>query len=171
MKRRALIWLAFGLCVTAVAFAMARLGATALDLERAEARLRRQSALDENLQLALWRMDSALAPLIAEEGTRPYFTFTAFYPAERAYTQMFEVVNKGDVLVASPLLTYASHRVRLHFQFDPVGKLTSPQVPDGNMRDLAESRFIPPERLEASARRLDELRRLVSRPAIAITSA
>ena len=34
------------------------------------------------------------------------------------------------------------------------------------MRDLAESRFIPPERLEASARRLDELRRLVSQPAM-----
>ena len=57
-------------------------------------------------------MDSALAPLIAEEGTRPYFTYTAFYPAERAYTHMFEVVEKGDVLVASPLLTYASPRVR-----------------------------------------------------------
>ena len=80
---------------------------------------------------------------------------------------MFEVVEKGDVLVASPLLTYASPRVRLHFQFGPDGRLTSPQVPDGNMRDLAESRFLPPERLEASARRLDELRRLVSQPAMA----
>jgi signal transduction histidine kinase len=169
MKRPALIWLTFGLCVALAAFAMARLGTTALDLERAEARMRRQAALDENLQLALWRMDSALAPLIAEEGTRPYFTFTAFYPAERAYTHMFEVVDKGDVLVASPLLTYASPRVRLHFQFDPDGRLTSPQVPDGNMRDLAESRFLPPERLEASARRLDELRRLVSRQAMDVS--
>lgn len=166
MKRTALIWLAFGLCVSLAAFAMARLGATALELERAEARIRRQAALDENLQLALWRMDSALAPLIAEEGTRPYFTFTAFYPAERAYTHMLEVLDKGDVLVASPLLTYASPRVRLHFQFEPDGHLTSPQVPEGNMRDLAESRFIAPERLEASVRRLDELRRLVSRPAM-----
>jgi signal transduction histidine kinase len=166
MKRTALIWLAFGLCVALAAFAMARLGATALELERAEARMRHRAALDENIQLALWRMDSALAPMIAEEGTRPYFTFTAFYPAERAYTQMLEVVEKGDVLVASPLLTYASPRVRLHFQFDPEGRLTSPQVPEGNMRDLAESRFIVPERLEASARRLDELRRLVTRPAM-----
>lgn len=166
MKRTGLIWIAFGLCVALAAFAIARLGATALALERAEARIRHQAALDENLQLALWRMDSALAPLIAEEGTRPYFTFTAFYPAERAYTHMLEVVDKGDVLVASPLLTYASPRVRLHFQFEPDGLLTSPQVPEGNMRDLAESRFIAPERLEASSRRLDELRRLVTRPAM-----
>ncbi|HWE38378.1 MAG TPA: HAMP domain-containing sensor histidine kinase [Isosphaeraceae bacterium] len=168
MKRPLVIWLAFGLCVVLAAVAMQRLGAMALDLERAEARTRRQAALDENLQLALWRMDSDLAPLIAEEGTRPYFTYTPFYPAERAYTHMLEAVDKGDVLVASPLLTYASPRVHLHFQFGPDGRLTSPQVPDGNLRDLAESRFIPPARLEASARRLDELSRLVSRPAMAV---
>jgi signal transduction histidine kinase len=166
MKRPGWIWLAFGLCVALAALAMTRVGAMALDLERAEARTRRQAALDENLQLALWRMDSALAPLIAEEGTRPYFTYTAFYPAERAYTHMFEVLKKGDVLVASPLLTYASPRVRLHFQFGPDGRLNSPQVPDGNMRDLAESRFLPPGQLEAAARRLADLRLLVSQPAM-----
>jgi signal transduction histidine kinase len=141
---------------------MARLGAMALELGRAEARLRRQAALDENVQLALWRMDSALASLIAEEGTRPYFTYSAFYPAERAYTHMFEVVGKGDVLVPSPLLTFRSPRVRLHFQFGPDGRLTSPQVPDGNMRDLAETRFLRPQRLEESARRLGTLRQIIS---------
>ena len=168
MKRPGSIWLAFGLCVALAALAMIRVGAMALELERAEARTRRQAAQDENLQLALWRMDSALAPLIAEEGMRPYFTYTAFYPAERAYTHMFEVVEKGDVLVASPLLTYASPLVRLHFQFGPDGRLNSPQAPDGNMRDLAESRFLPPGQLEVTARRLDDLRRLVSQPAMAL---
>src|SRR5262249_25010336 len=127
MKRPGWIWLAFGLCVALAALAMTRVGAMALELERAEAPARRQSALDENVQLALWRMDSALAPLIAEEGMRPYFTYNAFYPAERAYTHMFEMLKKGDVLVASPLLTYASPRIRLHFQFGPDGRLGSPQ--------------------------------------------
>src|SRR4051794_39683871 len=108
MKRPGFIWIVFGLCVGLSAIAMTRLGATAFELERAEARPRRQAALDENVQLALWRMDSALAPLIAEEGSRPYFTYTAFCPAERAYTHMFEVVGKGDVLVPSPLLTFSS---------------------------------------------------------------
>lgn len=173
MKRPGSIWLAFGLCVALAALAMIRVGAMALELERAEARTRRQAALDENLQLALWRMDSALAPLIAEEGMRPYFTYSAFYPAERAYTHMFEVVAKGEVLVASPLLTFASPLVRLHFQFGPDGRLNSPQVPGGNMLDLAESRFLTRDQLETSARRLDDLRRLVSRPAMdmACTSA
>lgn len=171
MKRAGLIWVVFALCVTLAALAMARLGATALELERAEARLRRQAALDENVQLALWRMDSALAPLIAEEGMRPYFTYTAFYPAERAYTHMFEVVGKGDVLVPSPLLTFRSPRVRLHFQYGPDGRLTSPQVPDGNMRDLAEARFVRPDRLEDSARRLAALESIVSPSAMALACA
>lgn len=160
------IWLAFGLCVTLAALAMTRVGAMALELERAESRIRRQAALDEDLQLALWRMDSALAPLIAEEGMRPYFTYSSFYPAERAYTHMLEAVNKGDVLVASPLLTYTSPRILLHFQFGPDGRLNSPQVPEGNMRALAESRFLPHERLDTAARQLARLRGLVSKPAM-----
>ncbi|WP_406698875.1 HAMP domain-containing sensor histidine kinase [Singulisphaera sp. Ch08] len=160
------IWLAFGLCVTLAALAMTRVGTVALDLERAESRIRRQAALDENLQLALWRMDSALAPLIAEEGMRPYFTYTSFYPAERAYNHMLEVLNKGDVLVASPLLTYSSPRIRLHFQFGPDGRLNSPQVPEGNMRALADSRLLPTSQIDAAAIQLNQLRGLVSEPAM-----
>ena len=171
MKRTVGIWLVFGTCVSLAALAMARLGSTALALERAEARMRRQALLDENLQIALWRMDSALAPLIAEEGTRPYFTYSAFYPAERAYTQMYEVIKKGDVLVASPLLAYESPRVLLHFQFGPDGRLTSPEVPDGNMRDIAETRFLRPRQIEEDVRRLEELRRKVSQPAMEVACA
>lgn len=166
MKRPGWIWLAFGLCVALAALAMTRVGTMALELERAEARIRRQAALDEKMQLALWRMDSTLAPLIAEEGSRPYFTFNAFYPAERAYTHMFEAVRKGDVLVASPLLSYASPRVHLHFQFSPGGRLNSPQVPEGNLRQLAESRLLPAAQIDAAARRLGTLRTLVSEPAM-----
>ena len=62
MKRPLWIWLAFGVCVTLAAVAMTRLGTMALDLERAEARMRRQAERDENLQLALWRMDSGARP-------------------------------------------------------------------------------------------------------------
>ena len=157
------IWLAFGLCVALSAGAMARLGASARELERAEGRSRRQAALEENLQLALWRMDSALAPLMAEESARPYFTYSPLYPAERAFTSMFAEIQKGDVLVPSPLLTFATPRVRLHFQYGPDGRLSSPQVPTGNMRDLAESRYLSPERVERASIRLAELAKLIRR--------
>ena len=167
MKRLGLVWLIFGLCVTLAAGAMARLGATALTLERAEARARRQAALEENLQLALWRMDSALAPLMAEESARPYFSYSPLYPAERAFTCMFAEIQRGDVLMPSPLLTFTTSQIRLHFQYGPDGRLSSPEVPAGNMRDLAEDRYLSPERIEQASQRLDELGRLVSRKDLA----
>jgi len=167
MKRLGPVWLIFGLCVALAAVAMARLGTTALALERAEARARRQAALEENVQLALWRMDSALVPLMAEESARPYFSYSPLYPAERAFTRMFAEIQRGDVLMPSPLLTFTSPQIRLHFQYGPDGRLSSPQVPAGNMRDLAEARYLPPELIERASRRLDELGGLVSRKDLA----
>ena len=163
MRRLGAVWLIFGLCVALAAGAMARLGATALALERAEAKARRQAALEESLQLALWRMDSALAPLMAEESARPYFAYSPFYPAERAFTCMFAEIKRGDVLIPSPLLTSTAPQVRLHFQFGPDGRLSSPSVPDGNMRDIAEARYQTLEKVEQASRRLAELARLVAR--------
>ena len=63
-------------------------------------------------------MDSAVAPLIARESARPYFVYTPFYPADRAYTRMFAQIQSGEVLVPSPLLIQTSPYVLLHFQFD-----------------------------------------------------
>jgi signal transduction histidine kinase len=163
MKRLWLVWLIFGLCVALAAAAMVRLGATAIALERAEAKARRHALFEENVQLALWRMDSALAPIMAEESARPYFAFSPLYPAERAFTNMFAEIQKGDVLVPSPLLTFSSPQIRLHFQYGPDGRLSSPQVPAGNMRDLAEARYVPSDLIEEASRRLDELGKLVSR--------
>jgi signal transduction histidine kinase len=163
MRRLPWVWLLFGLCVALAAAAMARLGTTALALERAESKAHRQAALEENVQLALWRMDSALAPVMAEESVRPYFVYSPLYPAQRAFTRMFAEIERGDVLMPSPLLTFTSPRIRLHFQYGPDGRLSSPQVPAGNMRDLAEERYLRPELIDRAARRLDELARLVSR--------
>ena len=166
MRRLGAVWLVFGLCVALASAAMVRLGSTALELERAESRARKHAELEENLQLALWRMDSTLAPLMAEESARPYFAYSSFYPAERAFTSMFAEIQRGDVLIPSPLLTSTDPLVRLHFQFSPDGRIASPGVPAGNMRDLAESRYLTSEQFERASRRLDDLAKLVDRKAL-----
>ncbi len=167
MKRLGAVWIVFGLCVALAAGTMARLGGMALELERAEAKARRQATLEENLQLALWRMDSALQPLMAEESARPYFTFSPLYPADLALTRMFAEIDRGDVLMPSPLLTFRSPQIRLHFQFGPDGSLSSPQVPAGNMRDVAEARYLSAALLEQASRRLEELGKLINRKELA----
>jgi signal transduction histidine kinase len=167
MKRTGPVWIVFAICVAIAAAAMARLGAMAMELERAEGQARRQAALEENLRLALWRMDSTLAPLMAEESARPYFSYSALYPAERAFTRMFAEIQSGDVLVPSALLTFTSPQIRLHFQYGPDGRLSSPQAPAGNMRDLAEGQYLTLEQFEQASRRLKELSGLVSRDSLA----
>jgi len=167
MRRPWRTWIAFGLAAAVLLAAMASVSLTALRLDRAEAEARRQAALEENVRLALWRMDSRLAPLIAQENARPYFAYSAFYPAERAYTRMFAEIDRDEVLLPSPLLTQPSEHVRLHFQFGPNGALTSPQVPTGNMRDLAETGYVAGERIEAAASHLAALGRWLSRKALA----
>ena len=142
---------------------MAWVSVVALRADRAEFDASRRAVLEENARLALWRMDSFLAPLLAMEGARPVFEYRAFYPAERAYTRMFAQIQPGEVLVPSPLLTEDSPYVLLHFQVGPDGTVSSPQVPTGNMRDLAESGYTTQDRIVASAARLEELEGMLDR--------
>ncbi|MEA5557656.1 sensor histidine kinase [Nodularia spumigena] len=110
-----------------------------ITLEREELRARTDASHQESLRLALWRLDSAIAPIIAQEAARPYFHYLSYYPEQRAFTRIWEPVLPGEVLVPSPLVEGTPRFVLLHFQLNALGVLTSPQVPRGNDRDLAES--------------------------------
>ena len=167
MRKPWQIWLAFCAALAVVLTAMAWMSLTALHLERAGAEARKHARMEGKVRLALWRMDSALAPLLAEEGRRPYFAYSAFRPAERAYTRMFAPIQPDNVLLASPLLGWLPEHVRLHFQFDPDGVLTSPQAPEDNMLDLAWGRgYIDEEEVKAMTGCRDTLGRLVDREAL-----
>ncbi|MBN1443229.1 MAG: HAMP domain-containing histidine kinase [Planctomycetes bacterium] len=154
-------WTIFSICAAALLAAMSWVSWAVLGLEQAEIEAQQRAAIEERVRLALWRMDSSLSPFIAQESARPYFTYSAFYPAEGAYTRMFARIEKGEVLVPSPLLTFSSPQVRIHFQFAAGGQLSSPQAPAGNMRDLAESGYTTHEAIEDAHRLLEELADLV----------
>jgi signal transduction histidine kinase len=125
--------------VVAVLGLLALLTARTLGLERDELRAKADAIRQEALRLALWRMDSTVAPIIAQEAARPYFHYLSYYPEQRAFTRVWEPVRPGEVLVPSPLVEGTPPFVLLHFQVNADGRLTSPQVPQGNDRDLAES--------------------------------
>ncbi|MFP4029434.1 MAG: sensor histidine kinase [Candidatus Brocadiia bacterium] len=163
MKRSWHIWLIFAVCLAVVLAAMGWVTAVGLRLEKERAEVQRVANREEKLRLALWRMDSALASLYARENSRPYFAYSGFYPANRAYTRMFSKIEAGEVLIPSPLLTLDSERILLHFQIGPNGEITSPQAPSGNQRDLAESRFVNPEKIGAAVAQLEELRGHIQR--------
>ena len=137
---------------------------TTVALDRAEAEARRRAEVEENVRLALWRMDSAVAPLIARETAQPYFAYQSFYPADRAWDRMFVPPRPSERLAPSPLLSSLPEHVNLHFQFARALQPTSPQVPTPKQRALAEERGI--QLVKGADERLRRLSELIGPGAI-----
>ncbi|GAB4326429.1 MAG: hypothetical protein Kow0059_22850 [Candidatus Sumerlaeia bacterium] len=163
MQKPGVIVIVVAACLGVVAAAMGWFSATVLRLDRAEAEARRQAALEENMRLALWRMDSVLAPLLARESTRPFFFYQSFYPAERPYARMFEAPRPGESLTPSPLLTLPPGKILLHFQIAPDGGLSSPQSPAGPWRERAVQAGAREADLAVADQRLNQLARSLTR--------
>ncbi len=151
MRSRRSWWLIYGACSAVVALALVWITVTVVGLERAEIRARTDAAHQEALRLALWRMDSWLAPQLAQEAARPYFDYQPFYSHARAYTALLSPIRPGEVLTPSPLLSFESQYFSLHFQMGPDGRLTSPQAPIGEYRVLAEDAYLSNERIASNA--------------------
>ncbi len=77
MKRPWQVWLLYGVSMAVAFGALAWLTASALVLEQAEVATRDRSVREERVRLALWRMDTWLMPLVAQESARPYSVYTA----------------------------------------------------------------------------------------------
>ena len=74
----------------------------------------RQAAFEENVRLALWRMDSTLSNFISLENARPYDSYPLL------------IQNPPSVPEAASAA--APVRKRLYFQFEPDGRLTLPKT-------------------------------------------
>lgn len=129
-RRPAFVYALFAACLLFAALGATWLSWTVVQRDHAEARARRQALLEENVRLALWRIDSEIATLIATENARPYFDYSAFRSLERAYGEMVNALTADEPVEASPLLVARPEYVKLHFQYVPeTDDLTSPQVP------------------------------------------
>ena len=162
MKPRRLWWVAYSAGSLVVLLALVWITVTVVRLERAELEARSDATHQEALRLALWRLDSWMAPLLAREAARPYFDYQPFYPQRRAYTALLDPIEPGDVFTPSALLGFESEYFSLHFQMAPDGELTSPQAPSGKFRLLAEDSYLSGAQLMSNARKLDAIDDLVT---------
>ena len=144
-------WIGFVACLAIVLAAMGWISMAAVQSDRAEKEARRQAVLEQKARVALWRMDTAMATLLAQESARPYFVYRSFYPANRSFNRMFNPQTEAGSLIPSPLLSSRLEEVTLHFQFGPDGQLTSPELPTG-----ANFRLAMPKYLERAAGGQDE---------------
>ncbi len=106
MKRPWQVWLVFAVCVLGAAGAMAWLTREAVDADRQRRAAQAEAELEQRVSLAVWRMDTELAPIIAAEVIRPA---SAFRPGA----------------LAAELPPF----VLLQFQILPNGVWQSPQLP------------------------------------------
>ncbi len=160
--------LLFGLCLAVLFAALAWMSVSMLDMARAEEEASRAASREEAVRLALWRIDTAAAPLVARESARPHFVYEAFYPDFRVRSLTASEPPRDGSLVPTPLLTEAAPFVRLHFQVGPDGTLSSPQVPGEAWK--AEGALLPSsadvQTLAVWAESFRELQRLEALPGL-----
>jgi signal transduction histidine kinase len=77
MKRPWQVWLVFAACICGAAMAMLWLTQEALESDRLRRTAQANAELEQRVSLALWRMDTELAPIIAEEVVRPPSAYRA----------------------------------------------------------------------------------------------
>jgi signal transduction histidine kinase len=128
MKRTRRAWVVYGVCAVAVAAALGWITRASLRLERQVHAAQAQARYQESLRLALWRMDSAVSSLLAQEASRPYFHYQRRFAPERVYTNVGEPRLGDNVIAMSPLAESMPEFVRLYFEMDASGNLTSPEV-------------------------------------------
>ncbi|MGK0189569.1 MAG: signal transduction histidine kinase [Verrucomicrobiales bacterium] len=160
ITRPSTVWTVFAVCIAVLLAAMAWVTANTLHLEQARRTAEQDRELQERVRLALWRMDSAAGALVVAENARPANHFRDFHPVDQAYTSTYQILQKGDVILPSPLLNEIPNHAQLYCELGANGKLTSPQVPSGNNRDLAEQNYVSKQDIDASAKLLEQAREI-----------
>ncbi|MEX0792641.1 MAG: HAMP domain-containing sensor histidine kinase [Pirellulaceae bacterium] len=131
--------------------AMAYVTAAAIRLDRAETVAKAQALQEQNIGLALWQMDTQMAPILAEEAARTYLEYVG--PPKAAELPPQENWNGGDIALVRP----SSEYVLLNFQWSPSQGWTSPQDLE-HVRPWALFNGATNESLEAAPRLLASLR-------------
>ncbi|MGI8603011.1 MAG: sensor histidine kinase [Verrucomicrobiales bacterium] len=156
MRRPIITWVIFFCCAALLLGALGWVTVHTLRLESEKQTATRDAEIQERVRLALWRLESAAMSILIRENARPPEHFRAFHEAPETFNKAYEPLPAGEVLVPSPLLTERPDDVLLFFQREADGRWTSPQVPDGTQRQLAERLYTTRENIEQAALRLQE---------------
>lgn len=137
--------------------------AAALRLEGEQLAARAETEQADRMRLALWRLDSYVAPLVAVEDGRPFNHYSAVFAAPLAFDNRGVARPPGAVVEPSPLLgADLPDWMLLHFQLDASCGWESPQAPSVNLAHVLQNppiqtllANVTPERTAL----LDELKR------------
>ncbi len=131
----------------------------ALLRERGQQQAQAQADFAAKLRLALWRLDSRIAPVLAREDSRPYNHFSAVFAPPVVLDPRGHRYPAAVVLEPSPLLTAElPDWMLLHFQTSSESGWGSPQVLSRTyQRKLTQNAVTFANVTRARAQLLDEL--------------
>lgn len=164
MNRPVLRWIVFGLCLSVLVGALGWITHRTLRIEEQQKRSAAETKLRERVRQALWRMEAEASAIVVRESARPAQHYQAFPPIEEMLADTGAVEATGEIRQPSPLLGTTPELVRLHFQCAPVALpdvICSPQVPEGEDRDLALERYAVAPEVAAAEKRMADLKRLL----------
>ncbi|HMF12851.1 MAG TPA: hypothetical protein VKE94_11110, partial [Gemmataceae bacterium] len=118
------------LCITAlVAGGLGWMTAAVLRLEREQLEGQARAEQDDQLRLAMWKLEARVAPALAIEDNRPYNDYSPIYATSKALVCQSGAWKPDTILEPSPLLgAELPDWILLHFQTDQSGNWSSPEV-------------------------------------------
>ena len=117
MKKPWQIWTLFALSLCVVVSAMGWVSRNVVRLERENIEIQRQSAYEETVRLALWRMDSAISLLVIEESSRPFYDYNAFNLSEVVNPNALNRKDESELVPSSLLDPFFAARSRRNEDF------------------------------------------------------
>lgn len=134
MKRPWVVWLAFALSLALLLAAMGWLSNLLVRLDHQSKRALEEAAFQENIRLALWRMDSALSSLVGLENAIPPSSYDELFKREREVMGRAASPDKKESVISPYGL--------LHFAWTetgaPVSALTLTEKNDQSWRPNPE---------------------------------
>jgi signal transduction histidine kinase len=153
------VWTSLVSALLVVAAAVGWLSWRATESDREQAAARRQAVIEENVRLALWRMDSLMAAFVAQESARPVAAYEI--PGTPGMHDNSRGSVPGAVFRAPSLLIEPPPQVLIYFQRDARRNITSPQVRRGDEADV-DSSNANAEKVDLYGSRLARLKALVN---------
>lgn len=137
MKRPWQVWLVFILCVVAAAAGMLWLTRQALRADELRRTAEAETELEQRVSLALWRMDTELAPLVAEEVIRPPSAYRPAFVAPHIYSQQRQVEH----LPNGPPQQQAAQQVATPepAQESPIEQQAATQAPASQQQEVPQT--------------------------------
>ncbi len=156
-------WLVFGLVSILVLAAITWASVIMIELERSETEAKRETEYQNNVWKAIRRIDAWIDRMLIREEERPPSDYDSFSDVNDVYAKADLAKVDEALSKPSPLLREQSSFVRLYFQIDDSGTMTSPQVPRSNYQELAVPQFLSQQQWAQNASQLATIRKTIKK--------